>query len=358
MSKTIARPARQQNKLRFLQQRVDHTVQLSAEKAAAHLRNPAQNPLPAGGESLESAIVDMVRTLPRRKQDDFLERMNTALNATAAARQQKFGALASVNFQIATAVADQVKAIPVPDEFKLTNEELPQRSVSPTRKVARTVTGNAMVNRPPLPQQAVVGTILQFAVENITCIETNDRRKDEMVFSAFVADSSGATQERTNFFSADFREGDSKSPGAAGNLFTINLGDSTGGVFPATFAGGVLMVEEGLFGGGDGVETAGAILRVVGKVIAAGSVAVSFIPGAGLPLAFTILGIGTAILFAGDVLLFAGGDEISQVVPDELLFDTPPLAGETFSRTVQVGFIGDGFIKKGEYAIDLRWTVA
>jgi hypothetical protein len=345
-------------KLEYLKDRLDHTIQLSVEKAAAHFKNPAQYPLPAGKESLESAIIDLVKILPKRKQDKFLDTMKEALQATASARQQKYGALASIDLRKSTAIVDLVKDMPVPDEMKISTEELKLFKKQPGKKMAPAKKGYKTTSGPVQPRQAVPGTVLQFAVENITCIETNDLRKDEVSFSAFVTDSTGVTQERNNFFSADFKKGDSKSPGAAGNLFNINLGDSTGGVFPASFAGGVLIVEEGLFGGGDGVETTGAILRIIGKIISIGSLVTCFIPAAGLPIAFTIIGIGTALIVAGHILLFAGGDEISLVIPDELLFETPPFAGETFVRTVEIGFLDDGFIKKGKYAVNLRWTVA
>ncbi len=346
-------------KLNLLRQRLQHTLHLSVEKAAAHLGDPAKYPLPAGKESLEYAIIDLVKILPKRKRDKFLDKMKEAVNTTASARQQKYGALASVDLKKATAIADQVEAMPIPDEMKITSEELMILRKQPGTKTAKAKTGYKTTAGPGQPRQAVAGTVLQFTVENITCIDTNDLRKDEVSFSAFVTDSTGATQERSNFFSTDLKKGESKSPGAAGNnLFTINLGDSTGGVFPATFAGGVLIVEEGFFGGSDRVEKTGAILRVVGKVIGVGSLVTCFFPAIGLPISLTILGIGTAILFTGDALLFGGADEVSQAIPDELLFETPPFAGETFARTVEIGFFDGAFIKSGKYSIDLRWTVA
>jgi hypothetical protein len=340
-------------KLDYLRQRIQDTVQLSLEKAAAHLTNKTKYPLPAGKESLEYAITDLMKLLPKRKQDKFLDKMKEALNATPSAREQKYGALSSIDFCKATAIVDLVQALPVPDEMRITEKDL---AIIKKRfkKPVVTSAGSKSTGR---PRQAIQGTVLQFAVENITCVETNDRRKDEVTFSAFVVDSTGAQQDRSNFFSADFKKGDTKSPGAAGNLFSINLGDSTGGVFPASFAGGVLITEEGIFDGGDKTKRNGAILRVVGKVIATAGIPISFIPGVGLPLTLTVIGIGTIIIALGDVMLF-GGDINSQIIPDELLLESPPFAGETFVRTVELGFLDDGFIQKGKYSVALRWTVA
>lgn len=341
-------------KIKLLRNRLQHTVQLASQKAAAHLENPSKYPLPAGNDSLEHAITSLVNALPKRRRDKFIDHLKGELNATPAKRKQKYGQLASVDLKANTSIADQVKALALPEEMKLTDKEL--TGIKKRYKAIPAPKPVAVPGR--TPRQAAPGTILQFAVENITCVETNDARKDEVQFSAFVVDSTGATQERNNFFSADFKKGDSKSPGAAGNLFTINLGDSTGGVFPATFAGGVLIVEEGFFGGSERVEVVGAIMRVVGKVIMAGGLVTSFFPAVGLPITIALIGLGAVVTLSGDILLFSGGDEISQVLPDELVLETPPLAGETFARTVEMGFEGDGFIKKGKYSVNLRWTVA
>jgi hypothetical protein len=76
-----------------------------------------------------------------------------------------------------------------------------------------------------------------------------------------------------------------------------------------------------------------------------------------LPLAFTILGIGAAIMLIGDGLLFFAADDISEISTDELLLETPPFAGETFARELSMRFIDGGFVLGGDYKIDIRWTV-
>jgi hypothetical protein len=344
-------------KVNFLRQRISNAIQLSLEKAAAHINAPNKYPLPAGKESLEYAIADLVKDLPKRRRDKFLDKMNAALTANAAARQQKYGDLSKVDLLKGISVAEQVKAIAVPENMRITEADMAGIKL-PVKPIAKTKVAPAGAIVPGRqPQQAVPATVLQFAIENITCVETNDRRKDEAVFSALVTDSTGALQEKNNFFAADFKEGDSKSPGAAGNLFDISLEDSSVGGFPVSFAAGVFILEKGLFRGDDSAEKIGSILRLVGKLIATASLGTLFIPSAGLPLSLAIVGVGAIITIIGDIMLF-GGDAVSQVISDELVLEAPPLVGETFARTLEIGFLEDGFIKPGKYAVAVRWTVA
>lgn len=339
-------------KVKYLRQYIDNSIKLSVEKAAAHLKNPGQFPLPAGNDSLEFALVDFFKAIPKRKRDDFLDTMKDALNAGAAARQQKYGPLAAIDLYSKTAVADQVKSIPLPANMILTDADI--ATFTPKKK---TPTAAKPLAKAKQVRQVAPGTILRFAVENITCNETSDIRKDELSISAFVTSSSGEQQESNNFFSADFKEGESKSPGAAGNLFSFSLDDSTGTAFPASFAAGVFVIEKDWFRNPEAIQKLSNVLRIAGKIIATAVIAIAFIPGVGLPLAFTILGIGAVIMFTGDFLPFAS-DDFSDVVSDELLLETAPFAGETFARNINIGFLQGGFRKKGSYTVAVRWSVA
>lgn len=341
-------------KVQFVRKRLSDTIHLSIEKAAAHLKSPGQYPLPSGSDSLEFAIVDLYKVLPKRKRDQFLDKMKSALSATPAARQQKFGALSAVDLHSNKAVASQVETMPVPDQMKFTAAEVEKLKTPAKKKPSTIVKGKAKVIQ---PRQAVAGTALQFAVESITCIETNDIRKDEISISAFVLSSSGEFQERNNFFSGEFKKDDSKSLGAAGNLFSFSIGDSTGTVFPASFAASVFLTEKDLFANKEVTERVGAIMRITGKIIAAGSLITMFFPAVGLPLSFTIIGIGALIMFIGDGLLFYAADEISEISSDNLLLDTLPFAGETFANELSFRFINGGFQLNGDYKVAVRWTV-
>ncbi len=342
-------------KVKFARKRLSDTISLSVEKAAAHLNNPGQFPLPSGKESLEYAIVDLFTVLPKRKKEKFLEKMKAAITATPAARQQKYSTLAAVDLHSKKAVASQVETITVPDQMKFTEADIEKFKKPATKKnIQSTVKAKPKTIQ---PRQAVAGAALQFAVESITCTETNDIRKDEISISAFVLSSSGELQESNNFFSGKFKKGDSKSLGAAGSLFSFNISDSVGTVFPASFAASVFLTEKDLFANKEVSEKVGAILRVTGKIIATGSLITLFFPAVGLPLSFTILGVGALIMFVGDGLLFFASDEISEIAADELLLETPPFAGETFAREITIGFIDGGFILGGSYKLAVRWTV-
>lgn len=343
-------------KVKYLRQRIDHTIKLSVEKAAAHLKNPGQYPLPAGKDNLEFAIVDFFKALPKRKRDDFVDKMKGALTTNAAARQQKYGDLAAVDLHKAAPVADQVKALPVPDTMRLTTDDIAKLKIPGIAPKKIKAAAKPLAKDRQL-RQAVAGTTLQFAVENITCNDTTDIRKDEVSISAFVISSTGEQQERNNFFSADFKKGESKAPGAAGNLFSFSIDDSTGTGFPASFAAGVFITEKDLIRNAEAANKLGTIFRIIGKVITIGSLVTIAIPAVGLPLALTIVGIGAVILLTGDFLPLAG-DDISEVGADELLLEAPPFAGETFARNLDLQFIDSGFVRSGKYNIAVRWTVA
>lgn len=342
-------------KIQLIRKRMSDTINLSVEKAAAHLSNPGQYPLPADKNSLEFAIVDLFSILPKKKKEKFLEKMKGALALTPSARQQKYGDLSAVDLHSNKVVARQAEAVPVPVQMKITESDMERLQNPLVRKKVKPVTKKPV--KLIQPRQAVAGAALQFAVESITCTETNDIRKDEISISAFVLSSSGELQESNNFFSGKFKKGDSKSLGAAGSLFSFNISDSVGTVFPASFAASVFLTEKDLFANKEVSEKVGAILRVTGKIIAAGSLITLFFPAVGLPLSFTILGVGTLIMLVGDGLLFFASDEISEIAADELLLETPPFAGETFAREITIGFIDGGFILGGNYKLAVRWTV-
>jgi len=342
-------------KVQFARKRLSDTISLSVEKAAAHLSNPAQFPLPSGKESLEYAIVDLFKVLPKKKKEKFLEKMKTSITATAAARQQKYGTLAAVDLHSNKMVSSQVETVPVPDQIKFTEADIEMlRKPAAKNKLKSTVKEKTKTIQ---PRQAVAGTALQFTVESITCKATNDIRKDEISVSAFVLSSNGELQEANNFFSGKFKKDDSKSLGAAGNLFSFSIADSTGTVFPASFAASVFMTEKDLFANKEVTERVGAIMRITGKIIATGSLITLFFPAVGLPLSLTILGIGTLIMFIGDGLLFYAADDFSEISTDELLLETPPFASETFARELSMRFVDDGFTLGGEYKVAMRWTV-
>lgn len=341
--------------VKYIRQRISATLQLSVEKAAAHLKNPGQYPLPSGRDNLEFAIVDLLKTLPKRKPDRFLDKMKEALNAGTAARQQRYGDLAAIDLRNNKVIADQAKTIEVLVAMRITEADLPQLKIPGLNKkkvkAVKPVAGGRQ------PSQAVPGTQLLFAVESITCNKPTDIRKDEVSLSAFAISSSGEQQERNNFFSADFKKKERKSPGAAGNLFRFDIGDSTGSGFPISFSAGVFIVEKDWIRNAETAEKVGAILRLTGKLICFGSLSLLFIPAASLPLSLSVLGIGAVILFTGDVLLFFAGDDTSETGTDDLLLETPPLAGENFARNITLQFVDDGFIKSGNYSVAVRWTV-
>ena len=112
-------------KIKFLQTRYTHTVDLVVEKVTAHFKNPQQYPLPpANIKSLERALYDTVMTLPEKKQNKFLDAIKSNQTTTVEQRKQKFGDLATIDLHTNKVIAEQVRDLPVVDSMKITEAEL------------------------------------------------------------------------------------------------------------------------------------------------------------------------------------------------------------------------------------------
>src|SRR5258705_5470586 len=234
-------------KLQYLHSRYQHSISLAIEKTAAHLKNPQQYPLPSGSQNLEKAFSGLVGILPKRKQDKFVDKLNAALNASPAQRQQKYGDLAAVDLHSNKSIADQVKALPVNEQVRFTDAEITElHEQAFGRHIGdkiRTIQKQKQKHPPKTRQAAAaVATTLKFVLDTLTCNKTSEIRKDEITASAFAVSSTGVSLQKDAFFAADFKKGDSKNIGAAGDLFSFLLDDSsTGGVFPQTFSVGLFM---------------------------------------------------------------------------------------------------------------------
>lgn len=340
-------------KIKYLQQRITDTFSLSVEKAAAHLKDPAKNPLPAGKDNLEFAIVDFLNVLPKRRRDKFLDKLKNDLAASGAARRQKYGELAAVDFGSTRSIAEQAMAIPVKKEMLIGEKDIPgiQIPVKPAAKDKQKKVANERQ-----PRQAVPGTAVLFSIDKITCIETTDRRKDEVTVSAFGVSGTGEVFESNDFFIADFKKNETKSPGEAGTLFKFGV-DSSVNVFPLSLSAGVFIVEKDPLSNAKKSEKIGSILRLTAKLLTPVAIGAFFIPGIGIPLGSVLSGSVILMIGIGEFLQFVAGDDFSETVIDELLLETPPFAGEVFPRTLEIGFVSGGFRLKGKYSVSTRWEV-
>jgi len=353
-------------KLQYLHSRYQHTISLAIEKTAAHLKNPQQYPLPSGSQNLEKAFSGLVGILPKRKQDKFVDKLNAALNASPAQRQQKYGDLAAVDLHSNKSIADQVKALPVNDQMRFTDAEIIQLHdqafgghIGDKIKILK----QQKQKLPPKPQQAAaVATILKFVLDTLTCNKTSEIRKDEITASAFAVSSTGVSLQKDAFFAADFKKHDSKNIGAAGDLFNFLLDDSsTGGVFPQTFSVGLFMTEKDLIHNVDLGNKIAAVLSILGFTLFGLAMILGPIIGdtpPGVLICMILLIAGGFFHFLGEILSLLI-DDFSTLATDELTLQALPAIGDNFPRTLTMSLTNfETDHTEGSYTATGKWVVS
>jgi hypothetical protein len=340
-------------KVQFLQKRFNDTVMLAAEKAAAHLLNPQSYPLPAG-KNLEKALYDIAMALPGRKRDNFTNKFKDAVNATDAQRKQKYGDLHAVNLRTNKAIAEQVKELPVDAKMKFTEADVER--LLPKKLFAKL----PKIGGKPKPQQASVdATTLQFIVDSLTCVKTNDIHKDEISLGAFATDNFGTDSERAPFFVSKFKKGESAGLGGNATLFTFAIdGGSTGIVFPATFIAGIFLVEEDIIHNANlGAKLTFAFSLISLTLLTVG-LGLIFVPGALTVAIILVLAAGPFALL-GHYIIPIMIDDFSFAVTDTLTLDAPPAVGDTFNRSLAAEINSTIFnITKGSYTAAARWVAS
>ncbi|HEV7781463.1 MAG TPA: hypothetical protein VGO58_09360 [Chitinophagaceae bacterium] len=354
---TLTELPKSNTKLQYLQKRANDTLSLAAEKAAAHLLNPQAYPLPAG-KNLEKALYEFAMALPKRKRDNFSDKFKASINATQAQRKQKYGDLHDVNLRDNRSVAEQVKALPVENKNKITEDDV--KTILPKRSFAKSKLPGKLFSGKPKPQQASVdATTLQFIVDNLTCVKTNDLHKDEISLGAFATDNFGTASDKAPFFVGKFKKTDTVGLGGNATLFTFSIdGGSTGTVFPATFIAGLFLVEEDLIHNAALGEKLTAVFQVIGLTLLTVSMGLLFVPGAA-SVAIVMLIVAGGFNITGHYILPLMIDDFSLAVTDTLVLDAPPAAGDTFNRSLAFSIDSTLLgITKGSYTAAVRWVAS
>jgi hypothetical protein len=356
--KSIPASIKNHPKIKFLQQRFEHTVQLAMEKAAAHLKNPQQYPLPAANaNSLEQAFCKLVNALPNKRQHLFLEKMETGLNSSLAARQQKYGDLALVNLTSNQPVLEQVKNLDLPAAIKISEQDLQQMEteIFPERKPF-------LFKQPgkqqPTPKAATFATKLNFIVESLVCHKTNDIHKDEILLGAFGTDSAGIAASVNPFLAGKFKKGETVSLGDKGNLFRFTIGDGLGGgVFPESFTAGIFIIEKDLIHSQELSDNLALVFSLIGEVLIGIAFVLLFIPGVPKILLFIIGGIGLGFNFLGHFVIPIITDDFAEPATDSFLLNEPPRPGEFFVRTFDFSINTSTGLTRGSYTANVKWVV-
>ncbi|MEO8513477.1 MAG: hypothetical protein ABI543_07960 [Ignavibacteria bacterium] len=360
-------------KIKLVKERAENTVQLGFEKAVAHLENPGMYPLPSGDKTVERAFYNLLISLPELKQNKIIDKINQTLKASSSVRTNKYKDIVNVNFNSTVSIAEQVKAMTPPDELKFTEvegtkiAEIFSRSAD---KPGQNVNGNDMnktsaenkqiFRNAAEPQLAgVSASKVSFFVDNMTCLNPDDVRKDEINLAGFSIDSLGNNVALSPFFVGKFRKNETVNLGDKSKLFTINIDPN---LIAQSFVAGLFIIESDLISNPDTVNKlitlflaiCGTVILVTLALIAISVLAVPIVT----PFVATVLiGIGLSFQAIGLQIIPLLGDDISFEVTDTLAIADKVDIGETFPRTLT---IGKGFdinsTFDGKYTAAARWV--
>ena len=86
-------------KAEFMKSRLNHMLELTLTKVAAHITSPSTYPLPDDEKSAEHIVYKLYQSLPQKKQATFISKTEAIRVLNAAQMQQRFGDLAAVDFK-------------------------------------------------------------------------------------------------------------------------------------------------------------------------------------------------------------------------------------------------------------------
>lgn len=346
-------------KIKLVKVRVENTVQLGFEKAVAHYENPSMYPLPNNSKSVEKAFYSFIQTLPNSKRNKMVDKINETLKASSAYRANKYKDLVNVNFKSSVSITDQVKAMPVPDELKFTEEEGNEMASEFKRKTENHKNTGYATSSKPQPQQAASASKVSFFVDNMTCLNPDDVRKDEINLAGFSVDSVGGNVEFGPLFVGKFRKNETVLLGGKSKLFTLNIDPAQ---LAQSFIAGLFIVESDLISNPDTIDKLTGVFLAIGLAITLVTGVLIVISVVTAPIitpfiATVFITIAATFYVIGLQIIPLMGDDISLAVTDTLAIADKVDVGETFARNLQ---IGKGFDPQstfdGKYTAAARWV--
>ncbi|HEV7782169.1 MAG TPA: hypothetical protein VGO58_12935 [Chitinophagaceae bacterium] len=343
-------------KLINLQNRVKNSFNLALERAAGHLDDPKKYPLPGDNKSLEHAVYNLFSALPNRKQRKIIDRLKPAFQTTPSKRKTTYGDLASISLSSTKTITEQVTAIAVPQNFRITKTDLDEMKAPGKKQTGQPKKPGYSTGKKPVPQAA--SPLLAFTADNLTCNSTSEIRKDEISLAAFGIDSANVQQDVPSFFVGDFKKGDTLTLNR--RLFTFSLDGSSVGE-GNTFSTGLFLVEKDLL---SNTELAGKLEKLffaLSLTFVAISIALLVIGLAGGPVTeFMVAGaMGVSLFFylLSRVFSFIA-DDFSTTGFDTLVIEPPFNIGDRFDRTLSFEMCnGTGDLTTGRYSAAVHWEV-
>lgn len=347
-------------KLKHIGDRMQHTIEISMERVAAHLKDPGKYPLPADTKSVERAMHNLLSLLPERKRKKFIEAHEERLTAGAAKRHQWYGDLADVDFKSTDSITEQVKLKPLPVAKKITEENYKWYKAVLSGSAAEQA---ASARRAKATAASVPGSKVAFTMLDLTCNKKSEIGKDEISIGAFFVDSLGKETTVDVFEVGDFKKGTTIPFAANSPLSGVGF-EIIQDVFPQTFIGSFFLLEKDLLRNSKVTKAISIVLEAIfitasAVIIATG---IAFLITSNVVLA--IITLIAFIVFMGSKILLKVldylTDDFSDVASDVLVFDTLPNAGDVFNRSAEFTlFNGDAgiFDNAGKYTANFKWEV-
>ena len=356
-----------ERKIELARERTINVVNLAFEKAIAHRENPSKYPLPTSNRSVERAFHNFLEVVPKAKRNKIIDKVNETLKASATTRSSKYKDIVNVDFRSKTAIAEQVKALSVPEELRFNeaegNELLARFHQRADKKALKKREGKFAAGegaaRQSQPQQAAVATKVSFVVDTMTCLNPDDLMKDEINLAGFSIDVNGNNVELAPRFVGQFKKNDTLGLGANGTLFTLDIDPL---LASQSFTAGLFIVESDLVSDPEVIRKLSLLFAAIGVAIAVVAVALMVVsvfvaPVISVAMAYFLVSLSFAFQVFSLQLIPLFGDDISLPITDTLLVEEKIDVGESFARNLQ---IGKGFDPQstfdGKYTLAARWV--
>lgn len=340
-----------------LQDRVRKTFSIAMERAAGHLDDPKKYPLPGDNKSLEHAVYNLFASLSNRRQRKVIDKLKPAYQATAAKRKTTYGELGAINLTSAKTITEQVVALAVPNNMRITKADIDEIKGVNKKQPASAKKSGYSTGKKPVPAQAAI-PLLAFIADSITCQKPSEVRKDEISLAAFGIDSAGVQQDVPSFFVGDFKKDDTVAVNR--RLFTFSLDGGSVGE-DNTFSTGLFLLEKDLMGNTELAGKLELVFFALSATFSAIGVAILVIGLAGGPVTVPMLliAMGIAFFFQFISRLFSFiADDFSDTGLDALTIQAPFTIGDRFDRTLNFElFNGTGDLTTGKYSAAVHWEV-
>jgi hypothetical protein len=222
-------------KLRKLLKRVVREMELSIEKVAANHAKPNEFPLSSDPNSTERILATRFNSLPQEFKGRSGAKVLSAIN-NSVAHNRRFGDLEAVDLKVETPVGVQVRALSLPAQMKISNEEwrlMLKRNDNDDGGSGGGGGSTPTPSGPPRPK-------LELRLHKAKCLDETGGSfaerfgNDEIDLGGTAVDESGDTHVIPKFrVGSDFDDGDVVNFSPPRSFTTFDLTEGT--VFPKSY---------------------------------------------------------------------------------------------------------------------------